>query len=95
MANMEVKVAEYGFSEEFENYYVTYQVKNLAAESLRKLEERLEEPITIKGADLFLTVYFEEKFYPFKSEESQINPEDFMAREELEMTAYLLELLED
>lgn len=95
MPKLEVKVAEYGFSKEYESYYVTYQVKNLDPEDLNKLKERLEDPIIVRDEDLFLTVYFEEKFYPFKSEEAQTDPEDFIAREELEMTAYLLGVLED
>jgi hypothetical protein len=55
----------------------------------------LEDPAVVKCDDLYLTVYFDEKFYPFRSEEAQRNPEDFLTREELEMTAYLLDLLED
>ena len=95
MAKMMVKIADQGFSEEYQSYYVTYQVTNLDSETLKKLKERLEDPIIIKGDELFLTVYFEERFYPFRSEESKRNPEDFLAREELEMTAYLLDLMED
>ncbi len=95
MGKLKVKVVEYGFSKEDESYYVTYQVTNLDAGDLKKLKERLEDPFVVKCDDIFLTVYFEEKFYPFESEESQRNPEDFLAREELEMTAYLLGLLED
>lgn len=95
MPKLGVKVVEYGFSKEYESYYVTYQVLNLDQEELNKLKEHLEDPIAVKGGDLFLTVYFEEKFYPFKSKEAQINPEDFIAREELEMTAYILGVLED
>lgn len=95
MDKLKVKIAEHGFSEEYESFYVTYQVTNLDAETLKKLKERLEDPVVVKCDDIFLTVYFEEKFYPFRSEESQRNPEDFLVREELEMTAYLLGLLED
>lgn len=95
MPKMEVKVAEYGFSEEYNSYYVTYQVKNLDPEELNELKKRLEDPLVVKGDELFLTVYFQEKFYPFKSEEAHINPEDFLAREELEMAAYILGVLED
>lgn len=92
---MKVKIAEHGFSEKYKSYYVTYQVTNLDSKSLKKLKERLEDPVIIKDGELFLTVYFEERFYPFGSEESKRNPEDFLAREELEMTAYLFDLLED
>lgn len=95
MDKLKVKIAEYGFSKEYDSYYVTYQVTNLDPENLKKLKERLEDPAVVKCDDLFLTVYFEEKFYPFRSEESQRNTGDYFAREELEMTAYLLDLLED
>lgn len=95
MTKMKVKIAEHGFSEKYKSYYVTYQVTNLDSKSLKKLKERLEDPVIIKDDELFLTVYFEERFYPFGSEESKRNPEDFLAREELEMTAYLFDLLED
>lgn len=92
---MKVKVVEYGFSEDYANYYVTYKVTDLAGEELDKLKERLEDPVRVVCNDLFLTTYFDEKYFPFGSDESKRNPEDFMAREEIEMTAYLLGLLED
>jgi len=95
MTKLKVKIAEHGYSEEYKKFYVTYQVTELDNESLNKLKERLEDPAVIKCDDIYLTVYFEERFYPFRSEESQINPADFIVREELEMTAYLLDLLED
>jgi len=53
MAQMEVKVVEYGFSEENESYYVTYQVKNLDLESLKKLKERLQDPVVVICGELF------------------------------------------
>jgi len=95
MGKLKVKIAEYGFSDEYQSHYVTYQVTNLDSQSLKQLEERLEDPAVIRGEDLYITIYFEEKYYPLGSEESLRNPEDFLAREELEMTAYLLDLLED
>ena len=95
MTKLKVDIAEYGYSHEYKSYYVTYQVTKLDNDSLRKLKERLEDPVVVKCDDLYLTVYFEERFYPFKSEEAQSSPADFLAREELEMTAYLLDLLED
>lgn len=92
---MQVKIAEYGFSKDFGGYYITYQVSDLKEDERSKLEERLEDPVTIKDDDLVITMIFQEEYFPFKSEESQINPADYIAREELEMTAYLLGLLED
>lgn len=95
MGKMQVKVADHGFSEEYKKFYVTYQVTDLDTEDLLKLKERIEDPVVVRCNDLYLTTYFEEVYYPFESEEAQRNPEDFIAREELEMTAYLLGLLED
>ncbi len=95
MPKLKVKIAEHGYSSEYKKFYVTYQVTELDKNILKKLKERLEDPAVVKCDDLYLTVYFEERFYPFRSEESKRNPEDFMFREELEMTAYLLDLLED
>jgi hypothetical protein len=95
MTNFKVKIAEHGYSDEYKRYYVTYQVTGLDHDGLKKLKERLEDPAVVKCDDIYLTVYFEERFYPFRSEESQRNRADFLAREELEMTAYLMDLLED
>ncbi|MCE5214128.1 MAG: hypothetical protein LLF83_05350 [Methanobacterium sp.] len=95
MNKLQVKIVENGFSEENNKYYVTYQVKNLDTDIINKLINRLEDPAEIRGDHLYITIFFEEEFYPFKSEESHRNPEDFLAREELEMTAYLIDLLED
>lgn len=92
---MQVKIAEYGFSDDYGSCYVTYHVSDLDLETLNKLKERLEDPVEIRCDDLYLTTYFEEEYFPFRSEESKKNPEDFIAREELEMTAYLLDILED
>lgn len=92
--NLQVKVVEYGFSENYARYYVTYKVTDLNAETLSKLKDRLKDPVKIVCNDLYLTTYFEEEYYPFKSEDSQKNPEDFVAREEIEMLAYIIDLLE-
>lgn len=95
MNRLNVKIQEHGYSDEYERFYVTYQITDLDKDSLEKLKERLEDPAMVRRGDLFLTVYFDEGFYPFQSEESQRNPTDFLAREELEMTAYLVDLLDD
>lgn len=92
---MHVKITDYGFSNYFEAYYVTYQVTGLNDNEKHKLEERLEDPIEIKCNDLYITTLFQKEYFPFQSEESQLKPADFIVREELEMTAYLLAILED
>lgn len=95
MDDLKVNVHQKGYSKEFKSYYVTYHILELDDKALEKLKDRLKDPFVEKCGELFLTVYFDEKYYPFKSDESQKNPSDFRAREELEMTAYLLDLLED
>jgi len=92
---MLVKVTDYGYSDDLKNYYVVYKVSGLNNQELNKLKDHLEDPAIIKCEELYFTVYYEEKFFPFHTEDSKKHPEDFIARDEIEMTAYLLDLLED
>ncbi|UTB34038.1 MAG: hypothetical protein NKF70_06270 [Methanobacterium sp. ERen5] len=48
----------------------------------------------MKEGQLFLTTHFEKKYYPFGSEAAKFRSDDFVAREEIEMTVYLTSLLE-
>jgi len=92
---MDVKIVDYGVSMPSQRYYVTYRVTELDHETRKKLEERVEEETTLEKEDLLIKIYFEEKYYPLGSQEAQYKLEDFIAREEIEMTAYLTGLLED
>lgn len=92
---LKVKIIDYGFSDSLKSYYVTYKVTGLTGEELKKLKELLTDPITVKENDLYLNVYFEEEYYPFGTEDSRNRLEDYLAREEIEMTAYLFDLLEE
>jgi hypothetical protein len=92
---MDVKIVDYGFSEEFQSYYVTYKIIGMDEESLNKLKERVDDPTEIKCGEMYLTTYFEEEYFPFRSQEAKTKPDDFIAREEIEMVAYLTDLLED
>jgi hypothetical protein len=92
---VQVKITDYGFEDDLKRYYVTYQVTGLDEEELDKLKERLEDPVVVKCDEISLNVYFEAEYYPFHTEESQKRLEDFIAREEIEMTAYLVDLLEE
>lgn len=90
-----VKITDYGFSDSLKRYYITYHINGLGDEDFGKLINRLEDPVTVKGNEIYLNVYFEKEFYPFGTADSQNRLEDYQAREEIEMTAYLLGLLED
>ena len=90
-----VKIIDYGFSESLKMHYVTYKVTGLTGEELHKLEGLLEDPVTVKENELYMNVYFEKEYYPFGTGDSKNRLEDYLAREELEMTAYLFDLMED
>ena len=92
---MKVKVVDYGVSDNPKKYYVTYKITDIDEESINKLKNRVEEELDFKYPDLYLTAYFNKEYYPFASEESKYRSEDFIAREEIEMWAYLMSLLED
>lgn len=92
---LQVKITDYGFSDSLKRYYVTYHVTGLTSEFFGKLTQRLEDPVMVKGNDIYLNVYFEKEYYPLGTADSQNRLEDYLAREEIEMTAYLLELLEE
>ena len=91
---MQVKVMDYGLSKN-SKYFVTYRVFDVNESTLNKLKNHIEDKVEVKSGELFLTVYFDEGYFPFGSDESKYRREDFVAREEIEMTAYLLGILED
>ncbi|HMK53568.1 MAG TPA: DUF5750 family protein [Methanobacteriaceae archaeon] len=91
---MKVKIVDYGYSKDFGKYYITYQIKELDTDQLAKLQLRLEDPLLLKRDQLYLTTHFEAEFYPLGSPEAKKKMEDYISREEIEMTAYILELLD-
>ncbi len=91
---MKVKIVNYGILED-STYYVTYKITDINKESINKLKSRVEEELSCKSGNLYLTMRFDEKHYPFESEESRYRTEDYIAREEIEMWAYLTSILED
>ncbi len=92
---LNVKITDKGFSNSLKQYYVTYHVTGLEDEDFDKLIKQLEDPMIVKGNEIYLNVYFQKDLYPFSTIDSQNRLEDYMAREEIEMTAYLLGLLEE
>ncbi len=92
---MKVKIVDYGVSDDPKKYYVTYKITDIDEKSINKLKNRVEEELDFKSGNLYLKAYFNEEYYPFQSEESKYRSEDFIAREEIEMWAYLMGLLED
>lgn len=92
---MKVEVNDYGYNKELKKYFITYRVHDINQDWLSKLKSRIEDEYEVKEGELYLTVYFDENYFPFASDESNYRNQDFINREELEMTAYLLGILED
>jgi len=92
---MNVKIKNYGISPDCQKYYVKYQISEIDDETLHKLLKRLKDELEVKSGKLYITVYFDEEYFPFRSQEAKEKPTDFEAREEIEMTAYLSSILED
>lgn len=90
---MIVDIVDYG--EIGEKNFITYDVRELSAEQIDYLHSNLDEETSIDGSILRIVMYFEPKFYPFQSEVAKIRMDDFIAREEIEMNAFLSSYLED
>jgi uncharacterized protein DUF5750 len=100
MIFMEVKVENYGSGEKFDSEdknmsFVTYKVSGLDSASLEFLKENLEGKIEIKDDLLYITIFYDNELFPFHSDEAKLKTDDFIAREEIEMTVFLSSFLED
>ncbi|MBC7096731.1 MAG: hypothetical protein H5T39_03420 [Methanobacteriales archaeon] len=92
---MKVKIVDFGFDRGKSLNYIRYLVFGLERSLVEKLARKLEEETEIQDDKLLITVYYEDKYYPLGSKEAETRLEDFIAREEIEMTVYLSSLLED
>ena len=90
---MKVKIFDYG--SDANNYFVVYKVTGLDQDEQERLQGNIEGNVELKDDDVYITTYFDEKYYPFGSEAAQCRIEDFIAREEIEMTVYLTSVLDD
>jgi hypothetical protein len=90
---MKVEIFDYGLDRK--NYFVVYKVTGLDQDEIERLQGNIEGNIELKNGEMFIKTYFEERYYPFGSEAAQCRMEDFIAREEIEMTMYLTSILEN
>ena len=90
---MKVEIFDYG--SDAKKYYVVYKVTGLDPEEEDRLQGNVEGDVELKNGEMYITTNYEEKYYPFGSEAAQCRMEDFIAREEIEMTVYLTSILED
>ena len=74
--------------------FIDYDVLGLSEEQVHYLNENLSDETSIDEDILKIRVYFEDIF-PFQSDIAKIRLDDFIAREEIEMNAFLSGFLED
>ncbi len=90
---MIVKISNYGKIDD--KNFIEYLVSDLASSQMNFLNEHLEEETEIDGSTFKLKMYFDDKYYPFQSDVAKLRMEDFIAREEIEMSLFLTSFLED
>lgn len=93
---MQVKIFDYGKDGRDEKeYYVVYKVTGLDDDDEYKLQGNIEGDLEVKDGEVYITTYYEKKYFPFGSEAARFRTDDFIAREEIEMAVYLTSILED
>ena len=70
-------------------------ISGLSQNQLEFLNNNLDDETQITNDNLILKTKFKKEFFPFQSRESKIKVEDFISREEIEMTIFLSSFLED
>lgn len=89
---MDVKIVDYS---QGDKNYVDYEVRGLTANQLDFIKNNLDEELTIDNGVLKIRMYFDDDIFPFKSDESKVRLNDFIAREEIEMNVFLSSFLEN
>lgn len=89
---MDVKIVDYS---QGDKNYVDYEVKGLTDNQLDFIKNNLDEELTIDNGVLKIRMYFDDDIFPFKSDESKVRLNDFIAREEIEMNVFLSSFLEN
>lgn len=90
---MIVNITDYGCAED--NCFVEYLVSGLSQNQLNFLNDNLEEETRIEEDNLLIKMYFKRELYPFQSDVAMFRLDDFIAREEIEMTVFLSSFLEE
>ena len=90
---MRVNISDYG--DRGDKKFIEYSVSGLSEMQLDYLKTNLNEDIVVKDDVLTLTMHFSDELYPFQSDVAKIRLDDFIAREEIEMTVFLSSFLED
>lgn len=91
---LSVKVEDYGVTDD-EMHYVTYRVSGLSDGEFEFLTNNLEGETILEDDSLLLNIFYSKKFFPFASDDAHFKLEDFVKREEIEMTYFIASFLED
>ena len=89
---MIVKITD--FNENVDVPFIDYDIFGLSLDQLNYLNENLSDETFINGDILKIRVHFDDIF-PFQSDIAKIKLDDFIAREEIEMYAFISSFLED
>lgn len=89
---MDVKIVDYS---QGDKNHVDYEVRGLTDNQLDFIKNNLDEELTIDNGVLKIRMYFDDDIFPFKSDESKVRLNDFIAREEIEMNVFLSSFLEN
>ncbi|MBR3140036.1 MAG: hypothetical protein IKF11_04115 [Methanobrevibacter sp.] len=90
---MIVEITDFG--DENNQKFVEYAILGLSLNQLEFLNDNLEEQTTIEEGVFKLKMYFSDELYPFQSDVAKFKLDDFIAREELEMTLFISSFLDE
>lgn len=93
---MLTKIIYYDSIDENKDYYrIQYKISDLSSDLKEKLLSIIEDDVSIdEDGNMIITMSFDRKYYPLGSQTAQFKMDDFIKREEIEMTVYLSGLLE-
>lgn len=78
-----------------DDYKIKYKISDLSSDLKERLLSIIEDETSLDDdGDIIITMTFDRKYYPLGSQIAQIKMDDFIKREEIEMTVYLSGLLE-
>lgn len=84
-----------GYGKTVDENFVEYSVSGLTSEQMEFLDDNLDGETRIDGEVFILKMFFDDMLYPFQSDIAKFRPDDFIAREEIEMNVFLSSFLED
>ena len=93
---MLTKIIYYDSIDETRDYYrIVYKISDLSSDLKEKLLFVIEDDVAIDDeGNIIIIMSFDRKYYPLGSQVAQFKMDDFIKREEIEMTVYLSGLLE-